>query len=120
MTETWTIGPLGAWNQLGALLTAALGLMGLVAPRVASRFVSLEPAGRIGISELRATYGGLFLGLGGFALASQAPAAFAAAGVAWLCAGAGRLLSVLIDRSRDAKNVAGIAFELGIGALLLL
>jgi hypothetical protein len=112
-------GPIALWNQLGAVVMAGLGVMALVSPRSASRFVSLEPAGTIGTSELRATYGGFFLGLGGFALATQEPAAFAAAGVAWLCASAGRLLSVALDASRSAKNLGGIAFEAAIGVLLL-
>ena len=108
-----------ALGNLGALATAGLGAMGLVRPRAAAAFTSMEPVGLVGVSEIRATYGGFFLLLGGYALASQEPAAFTAAGLAWLGAAGGRLVSVLVDRSTSAKNLGGIAFEAAIGLLLL-
>lgn len=40
---------------LGALLTVALGLLGLLAPLHAGRMVGLKPEGPRGLSELRAT-----------------------------------------------------------------
>ncbi len=106
-------------NNAGAAATAGLGIMGLVWPHAAARFTNLEPQGRIGVSEIRATYGGLFLALGAWALWAQQPAAFTVAGVAWLGAAAGRLLSVAVDRSTEPKNLGGIVFEAAIGALLL-
>lgn len=51
-------------HLLGALLTATLGGLGLLRPTAAARLIGLEPTGRLGRSELRATYGGLFFALG--------------------------------------------------------
>ena len=53
---------------LGALITVALGLLGALAPAAAARLVGVQPVGGVGLSEIRATYGGLFLGLGGACL----------------------------------------------------
>jgi len=103
----------------GALVTMGLGLLGLVAPARASAFTSLAPVGLVGRSEIRATYGGFFLGLGAVCLATRAPEAFLAAGVAWLGAAAGRLVSVAVDASRSPKNLGGVAFEAAIGLALL-
>jgi hypothetical protein len=105
--------------NLGALITLALGVMGLISPASAAAFTSMEPRGAMGISEIRATYGGLFIGLGAIALLQQSPLVFTAVGVAWVGAALGRLVSVLVDRNWTAKNFGGVAFEGVIGALLL-
>lgn len=108
-----------ALGNLGAAITAGLGVMGLVRPAAAAAFTSMQPVGRIGVSEIRATYGGFFVLLGAYALASQEPIAFTAAGLAWLGAAGGRAVSVLVDRSTEPKNFGGIAFEAAIALLLL-
>lgn len=93
--------------------------MGLVAPSSAAAFTSLEPKGRIGRSEIRATYGGLFAAMGGYCLVAREPMVYTVLGVGWMGAAAGRLASVAADRSVAAKNLGGIVFEAAIGALLL-
>lgn len=108
-----------ALHIAGATISAGLGLLGLINPTATSRFVNLTPQGKIGLSELRATYGGFFLALGGFAILSREPEVFIALGLAWAGAAAGRLLSVLLDRSFSAKNFGGIVFEAAIAWLLL-
>ena len=104
---------------VGALATCALGLLGLLAPNVAAAFTSLRPEGLLGRSEIRATYGGLFLALGAGALVLRSPEVFLMLGLAWLGAAAGRLVSVVVDRSTEVKNFGGIAFEGAIGLLFL-
>jgi hypothetical protein len=106
-------------RELGAAITLALGVMALLKPDWAASFVNLRPAGLIGTSELRATYGGFFAALGGTALWLGSGAVYAALGWAWAGAAAGRLLSAAIDGSRSGKNLGGIAFEAAIAALLL-
>ncbi len=105
--------------NLGALITAGLGLMGLVRPSAAAAFTNIEPVGVIGVSEIRATYGGFFLALGLWALIAQTPATFLVVGIAWFGAAFGRAVSVFADGSNSARNLGGIAFEAAIGALLV-
>ncbi len=107
-------------NNLGAAITAGLGIMGLVRPSAAAAFTSMSPLGKIGVSEIRATYGGLFLFMGAFALIVREPLAYQVLGWAWIGAAAGRSVSVVVDKSREAKNFGGIVFEGIIGALLLI
>ena len=106
-------------NNAGALVTTGLGAMALVRPSLAAAFVSIRPEGPLGVSEIRATYGGLFAALGSYALLRQQPEVFAIAGIAWIGAALGRTLSVVVDRNVAAKNLGAIAFEAAIGLLLL-
>ena len=105
--------------NLGATLTAGLGALGLFAPAKAAAFASVAPVGPNGVSDIRATYGGLFAALGVGCLVSQWMPLFEASGIAWAGAAAGRSWSVVADRNVDPKNLGGIVFELAIGALLL-
>lgn len=108
------------WPQsAAALVTLGLGLLGLLRPASAARFASIGPQGKTGLSEVRATYGGLFAALGGWALWTQSGTVFEIVGLAWAGAAAGRLLSVVADRSFAAKNLGRVAFEGGLAALLL-
>ena len=107
-------------NLVGATITCVLGILGLVCPMVAARFTSIQPDGKTGLSEIRATYGGFFLALGAHGLVVQEDLAFSMLGIAWLGAAGGRMVSVLVDQSREAKNLGGVLFEGCIGVLLLL
>ena len=103
----------------GAVLTSLLGLLGLVFPSKVASFVSINAIGKIGISEIRATYGGFFLTLGLSALYTQSPLVFSVVGAAWVSAAIARFASVVIDDSSSSKNFGCIAFEGGIGLLCL-
>jgi hypothetical protein len=107
-------------NTIGALVTAGLGLFGLFLPASAASFASIIPDGERGISEVRATYGGLFLAMGAFALVMQSPDVFRVVGVAWLGAAAARAFSVVRDNSRSGANIGGIVMEGLIGLSMLL
>ncbi len=104
---------------VGAAINVALGLNGLLRPAATAGFTSVAPVGRIGVSEIRATYGGLFLAFGLFALGSGSPVAFRALGCGWLGAAVGRVASIVVDRSREPRNFGAVAFEAVIAALLL-
>ena len=106
-------------SNIGAVITTFLGCLGLFAPTRAATLTSISPVGPNGVSEIRATYGGLFAAMGGACLATQLPVFFAAAGIAWLGAAAGRVWSILIDRNVDPKNLGAVAMEAAIGGLLL-
>jgi hypothetical protein len=112
---------MGLLNIIGALASLGLGLFGLFNPKGAARLVGIAIVPELphSISEVRATYGGLFVGLSAFALYTGADLAFATAGVAWLGAAAARIVSVTIDRARTRENLAGIVVELAIGGLLV-
>jgi hypothetical protein len=103
----------------GAIATLALGLAGFLLPARVAALVGLTPIGGPGLAEVRATYGGLFIGLGGACLLADHPAACATAAAGWLGAALARLLSMARDPREPAKNVAGLVVEGGIGLMLL-
>lgn len=104
---------------IGAGLTLALGVLGLVAPSRVAKLVSIVPEGKLGASEIRATYGGLFIGLGAGCLWVQKPEVYFVVGLAWLLAAASRILSFALDHSFSGKNMGGVIMEAGIGLLLV-
>lgn len=103
----------------GAGITVLLGLMGLISPAAAARFTGLGLPDALARSEVRATYGGFFLALGVVALASDERWVYLTLGLGWTGAAIGRLVSVIADNSRSPKNLAAVAFEAAIGALLI-
>jgi hypothetical protein len=105
--------------MVGAVLTVAFGLFGALAPRRAAAFVSIVPQGGLGLAEVRATYGGLFLALGAACLYTQSPQAYLTAGAAWLGAALLRTLSLLLERIRSLRGVGGVVIEMAVGLLLL-
>lgn len=105
-------------HHVGALITLCMGGLGLLRPQLAARLTGLEPRGRLGSSELRATYGGLFAALGAFALLTRDEVAFALVGVAWLGSAAARVGDAfLLGGDRNVWRAA--LFEAGMALLLL-
>lgn len=106
--------------QAGSLITLVLGVFGVTAPLRISKLVGISPIGNHGLSEVRATYGGFFVGLGVMCLWLQQPQVYLVAGVAWMCAATVRVLSIMIDKAALPNNFGGVFIEGGVGALLLL
>jgi len=105
--------------NFGAAVTAAIGCLGLLLPSVVSRILGIHPAGPLGISEFRATYGGFFMCLGIGCLVAQSMPAFTVVGAAWCAAALARLISSVVDGSRSWHNLAGIGFEAAVGVSML-
>jgi hypothetical protein len=105
--------------NVGAAITTALGILGALAPRAVGEAIGVRAVGALGVSELRATYGGFFAALGAGCLWTQSRLAFALVGAAWGGAALARLGSLAVDRSRSAKNLGGVLFEASVGGLLL-
>ena len=103
----------------GALATLALGLAGLLLPARVAPLVGLMPIGGPGLAEVRATYGGLFIGLGAACLLTDHRAACATAAAGWLGAALARLFSMVRDPRDPARKAAGLVVEGGIGLMLL-
>lgn len=85
-------------NTIACLLTIAFGLFGFLAPRYTASALDLEPTGStMGLSEMRASVGGLFVVAGLAALWLQHPIAFAMIGFAFTGAALGRAVSLAFD-----------------------
>lgn len=103
-------------SNIAAFFSLSLGLFGLVSPDGALRLIGLQtvPGLSHSISEVRATYGGVFIGASLYPLVSGEPHAFLTLVLAGLC----RLRSIAIDRATTTFNATSVAIELGVGGLI--
>ena len=102
-----------------ALLSIGLGAIGWLAPRYTMDLLEIAPTGStMGLSEIRAASGALFVGLGLGAIFLGTPLAYAMVGFAWAGAAVGRLTSILADGPTRQKNTF-FAVEIGVAAALL-
>ncbi|NNE86658.1 MAG: DUF4345 family protein [Silicimonas sp.] len=103
-----------------ALTSIALGCFGWLAPRYTLETLDLETKGStMGLSEIRASAGALFIGLGLGALYFGTPQAFAMVGFAWGGAAVGRVTSILRDQAPTRKTYVFAAIEIAVAVLLL-
>ena len=118
-----------AATAVTGVLTVLLGLMGLFSPLRVLAFLGfmVENASRSAsaLGEIRATYGGIFLVLGVYTLAATLnPAAqrgrLVLLGLVWLGAALGRLFGVSVDGNPGLFGWLACAFEVTMGATLLL
>ncbi len=107
-------------GYVGAGISIIAGCLGLIWPKQVSRTIGLHIPGRLGASEVRATYGGLFIGAGlAVSLIASSDAALVL-GAAWGGAFVARTISFVINESRSRANVAGLAIEGLVATLLIL
>ena len=104
-----------------ALLTIGFGAFGFLAPRYTASALDLAPTkSSMGLSELRASAGGVFVAIGLWCLASGDPSAYFALGVAYFGAGTGRALSIILDKPPLKKSLIFLALEWPPAAILFL
>ena len=108
-------------NIIGALLTVGFGLFGFLAPRYTAAALDLEPTGTtMGLSEMRASVGGLFVVAGLAAIWLGEPLAYAMIGFAYAGAAMGRVLSLLFDAPPLRKVLVFGGIEAALAAWFLL
>ena len=107
-------------NITVALISIGLGGFGWLIPGYTMRALDLTANGStMGISEIRASAGALFVGLGVGALILADPVAYAVMGFAWGGAALGRFTSILLDGAPSRQKIAFFAIEAVVAALLL-
>lgn len=106
-------------NGIGAGITIFMGCLGLFFPDKASALTGLVATTPAARAEFRGTLGVTFVFLGAVPLIFQSPHAFLTAGVCWLGAAVGRVISIFADDGNDRKNWAAVAFEGVVASLML-
>ena len=104
---------------IAALATAATGLLALVRPSAAYGFTGLNAAGPRGLSEIRAIFGGLFIGLG-LAPFILGVTAYTMLGIGYLAIAAARTFSIVFDKSYAQSNWISLSIEIVLGAILVI
>ena len=108
-------------NIVAALLTIGFGAFGFLAPKFTAGVLDLQTgASNMGLSEMRASVGGLFVVLGLACLWLGTSSAYAMMGFAYAGAAAGRGLSLLLDKPPFAKALVYFAIEAALAIWLIL
>lgn len=110
---------MNAFAYAGAVISVIGGILGLLLPRRVGSVIGLALPASLGVSEVRATYGGLFLGAGIAVLVLGSSDAALVLGMAWSGAFAARAISTVVDRSWSRENLAGLVIEATVGTLLV-
>lgn len=91
-------------NIIAALLTIGFGLFGFLAPRYTASALDLEPTtSNMGLSEMRASVGGLFVVVGLAAILLGEPLTYVMIGFMFAGAALGRMLSIFLDKPPLSK-----------------
>lgn len=108
-------------NIIFALLSIGIGAISWLAPRYTLGALDLRLGETtMGLSELRASAGALFVGMGIGALILGTPAAYVMLGFCWTGAAVGRLTSLIADGASRKKWMFFIVeAAVGVPAILL-
>ncbi|WP_170480425.1 DUF4345 family protein [Ruegeria arenilitoris] len=108
------------FNVLAALLTIGFGLFGFLAPAWTAASLDLAPTdSNMGLSEMRASVGGLFVVTGVAVIWLNTPSAYAMLGIVYAGAALGRFVSVLLDNPPLAKAMTFGGIELVLAIWLI-
>lgn len=107
-------------NFIAAGLTIAFGLFGFLAPRYTASALDLKPTNStMGLSEMRASVGGLFVVAGLAAIWLAEPLAYAMIGFAFTGAALGRVVSMVFDNPPRGKVLVFGGIEAALAAWFL-
>jgi len=108
-------------NVVFALTSIGLGCFGWLAPRYTMGALDMADGGStMAMSEVRASAGALFFGMGIGALILGGPVAYAMLGFCWIGAAIGRLTSVVMDgRSKKKWVYFWVESVVGVAALVV-
>ncbi|QEE35451.1 DUF4345 domain-containing protein [Octadecabacter sp. SW4] len=107
-------------NILLALASIVFGAFGWLAPRYTMAVLDLHQGdSEMGISEVRASVGCLFVALGVGSLIIATPAAYLMMGVAYAGASLGRATSLILDNPPRNKALLYLGIEAAMAAWLI-
>lgn len=105
---------------IAIIATIAIGIFSLVAPTRIEGFTGLKAVGGRGAAEIRAIFGGVFIGMGIAAFLLDKSIAYPMFGIIYLAIGLVRVVTIFLDNSREPSNLISVATELLFGGLFLL
>ena len=102
------------------IATLLTGVAALFWPRRIQGFIGLQAPGGRGITEIRAIFGGTFIGLGIAVLVLATPETYKLLGLVYAAIGALRAISMVTDKSVEQSNIISLAAEIVFAAILVL
>lgn len=107
-------------SSICAVLTIIFGAFGFLAPRYTLGALDLATTtSTMGLSEMRASVGGLFVVLGAYALITQQKEAFFFIGIAFVGAALGRVVSLALDAPPVMKVAVFGGIEIALAVVLI-
>jgi len=104
-----------------AIATAIVGLVSLLLPETAGRFVGFSSLSKRGTAEMRAIFGGLFVGLGVAPILLGGGVVYKALGIGYLAVALARALSIFVlDKDRSPSNLLSLVWEAAFGVVLII
>ncbi len=107
-------------QQFVVWFTAFIGVASFIVPQTIQNFVDLHPRGPRGMTETRAVFGGVMMGLGLAALLFGTREVYRTLGFMYLGTAISRFVSMFIDRSFNTNNLFSLALEALLGIVLVL
>jgi hypothetical protein len=104
---------------IAPILSLAMGLVALVFPETFARQTGLTADGPLGRSELRAVFGGVFIGIGLACVLLGSTAAHLVGAAAFLGGATAKLLSAALERGVLPAALPGLLVDLVLGALFV-
>ncbi len=105
---------------IAVIVTIVIGLFALVAPTRIEGFTGLKTVGGRGVAEIRAIFGGVFIGMGVATFLLDKSIAYPMFGIIYLAIGLVRVVTIFLDKSRQSSNLISVVSELTFGVLFLL
>jgi hypothetical protein len=105
---------------IAAIGTIATGLLALLRPTSIDGFTGITATGPRGITEIRAIFGGLFIGLGAAALILHTQPAYQMLGITYGAIAVVRLISMFLDHSVENSNIISAVVEVVFTVILVL
>jgi hypothetical protein len=110
-----------ALNWFAIAITLAFGVFSFIAPKKSAASVFFTLSSSRAVAEYRIGFGGMLIGICGWIMYSNAPAAIKALGFIWAGAAVARAASLLIDKPKpDNFFIAALGFEMVMAACLLI
>jgi hypothetical protein len=105
---------------IACVATIITGIPSLIKPDWAYSFIGLEAPGVRGVSEMRAIFGGLLIGIGVAPLLLRTPESYKVVGITYLAIAIARAFSIVFDRSFAQSNIISLVVEIVFGVVLML
>lgn len=105
-------------SNIGISICFLLGCIAVFKSEYTKALVGLSATCQEGESEIKATYGGFFIGISIYAFIVQSPQVFAVIAFGWLAAASIRLATLFLN-TYSLKNLGGVIFEATTGLLCL-
>jgi hypothetical protein len=108
-----------ALHWIAIAITLAFGVFSFVAPKKSAASVFFNLDSSRAVAEYRIGFGGMLMGICGWIIYSNEPAAIKALGFIWLGAALARAVSFFIDHPKPKEYfIAALIFEIAMAGFL--